>query len=243
MNNILPFIILKNPQGKEEKLTLTQEEYTIGRLPEHNNISLPEQEGVITRIRHCTLQRNIGEWYLVDSSTNGTVIQRNDQRIEVQTLPSRTIMLESGDRIIIHDWQLEFIDPNRTKPIHNKASTSQASCPIVFNLSQSQIYRLNGIARIPIDMQNLRHKVIKFLTCLAIKNLRNNHQQTLCEYSEIIEYVWGDDKEEQYQNMNATDVHTLANELRVFFDNNGGERKWVENRIKQGYVLRITCEE
>src|SRR5437773_12496981 len=65
------------------RFELDAERITVGRLPDRNDIALqPDPELLVTRVAHCTLEREGKQWFVVDGgSVNGTFLRR-DGRLE-----------------------------------------------------------------------------------------------------------------------------------------------------------------
>jgi pSer/pThr/pTyr-binding forkhead associated (FHA) protein len=116
LSNLLPYVIITSPNGQDQQVQLSETEYTIGRLPGVNKIHLFDEEGVISRIHHCVLERRPEGWWLTDKSTNGTMVEREGQSVQLADQPGRTLLITSEDVIRIHTWQIRFIDPAKTKP-------------------------------------------------------------------------------------------------------------------------------
>ncbi|MEO0819403.1 MAG: type VI secretion system-associated FHA domain protein TagH [Pseudomonadota bacterium] len=73
---------------------------TIGRGPE-NDLVLPDPDRVISK-RHCVLEQRGAEYYLIDTSTNGTFLN-----YEVERMPSAPVMLSEGDVIGLGGYELK----------------------------------------------------------------------------------------------------------------------------------------
>ena len=78
-----------------ERLELSGDRVTVGRLPELNDIALePDPEHLVTRGEHCAFERSGSTWTIVDGgSVNGTFVRRAGELKRVEgRLP-----LRSGD--------------------------------------------------------------------------------------------------------------------------------------------------
>lgn len=71
--------------------------FTIGRAPD-NIIRLLDEE--ISR-HHCRIERHAGNWFVVDHSTNGTLV--GGKRI-------KKIRVQIGEKITIGNWQLKIVE-------------------------------------------------------------------------------------------------------------------------------------
>ena len=127
-----PFLEVAKPDGDRYKIALDkiiaaqnpEEIYiAIGRQT-NNHIALSDPQKKISR-HHCCLQYKNNRWYIVDKgSANGTFLQREIDRPEIDVRSEDAIALRSGDYILILGeltaqnqpkfWRLEFIDPGET---------------------------------------------------------------------------------------------------------------------------------
>jgi hypothetical protein len=72
-------VVVLDPEGVVlATVPLSDPRVTVGRLPDANDIALqPDPERFVTRAAHCTLERDGGQWFLVDGgSVNGTFVRR-----------------------------------------------------------------------------------------------------------------------------------------------------------------------
>ena len=235
--NLLPYLKITYPDGEEQILKLTKTIYTIGRLPEHNDIDLPETEGIITRIEHCILERKTDGWWIKDKSTNGTIIERAGVQLQIKNFPEQKILIYSEDIIKIHNYELKFIDPAKTPNLSFKDQVNLISNPpiLIFNLSQLTLYKVEQYQRISIP---LTPQLIDMLTCLARKNLANNNQPTVCTYDELITAIWKGDNFGDKRSL----INGLAKDIRKIFTENGGDSSLLDTRKTKGYLLKISCE-
>ncbi|AIE74831.1 MULTISPECIES: hypothetical protein [unclassified Synechocystis] len=99
---------------------------------------LPEKEGIITRIHHCVIAGEVEGWLVIDQSTNGTIIKRQGQRLELNHQMGRKLPIASEDVIWIHHWQLKFIDPSQTNQVvllRSQVTPAKPPKPWVFNIN------------------------------------------------------------------------------------------------------------
>lgn len=247
MSQSLPHLKIKSPQTGEQVLELDKSDYTIGRVPEFNDIGLPEEDGFITRKNHCILTRNDQQWWLIDRSMNGTILERKGEQIQLQDVEHNQIQLFSGDRILIHYWELVFIDPNQknsldetTQDLQRFSIKSNYKTAFVFNITQLTFHYIKNGEKVVVE--GLRPTAIDMLVFMARKNLDNNNQPIVCEYDELIDYIWRNDNNAKYDK-DPQNIHTLANEirncLRKFLDN---PDDYLETKRSRGYMLKIDCE-
>jgi DNA-binding winged helix-turn-helix (wHTH) protein len=229
---LLPYLKITSPEGAMEYFELTKTLYTIGRLPEYNDITLPEEEGVITRIEHCVLEKRAGGWTITDKSTNGTILEREGQKWPLGEQKERQALISSEDIIIIHHWRLQFIDPNQTKALNPPKSQNIEGKDWVFNIAQQALVKQENGVRTSI---RLRRQVRQMLAYMATKNLANNNTPVLCRKDDLSVEIW-EDKEHKME------LDKLAKEIRDIFGQQQGGEQWLETVVGAGYILRIDVE-
>lgn len=170
IDGLIPYLKIQAPDGKEERLSLIKTRYTIGRLLQCNDIVLPEEDGIITRIHHCVLAREVEGWQIIDQSTNGTMVKRQGQRLELSHQRGRMLPMASEDVIWIHHWRWQFIDPSQTKRVAVLRPQISPSKPWIFNTSQQTLFQVQNGDR---QKVHVRPQVRKMLHHIANKNLAN----------------------------------------------------------------------
>jgi pSer/pThr/pTyr-binding forkhead associated (FHA) protein len=249
MVTLLPRLFISAPGESEQSIELSKTCYSVGRVS-GNDIFLPDKEELISR-QHCYFERDIGGWMLVDKhSTNGTIIQRGDDKRQVQQFPDGKVLLNSGDVILIHGWELKFQDFSQTVPASGRKTLSQ-QLPVpssnavetesfVYVLHRSTLFYVEQSGRQEINLLPQLEQMLEFM---ARKNLNNEGRPTLCTYEELIYHIWGDDEYAGTTN----DINGLAWKIRKAFQKKGLSSeetlKLLETKKKKGYILHITCEE
>lgn len=249
MVKLLPYLIKKALDGSEEKIILNKYKLTFGRYSD-NDVSLPENENdrcYISRRKHCVLERGIGEeWFLTDTSTNGTSLKPEGEQSEITLLKKQKVAIGNGDEILIHGYVLTFYDPNRTNRLPTKSTSPQKSSQpsfttqppdktFIYNLSQTNLYKIAGQKR---ERVHLNPNASKMFNFMAKKNFDNNNQPILCTYEDLIKEVWG----EKSFDCSEGDVQDLAKMIRDAFKKHDGSKTLLETKKKQGYILHIICE-
>lgn len=235
MTDLYPYLLIKSPSGESNKLVLQDTHYTIGRLPE-NNIVLPEgPDSRITRVKHCLLEREGGQWWIKDDSRNGIVVHYPNYPPE--PVNCRTVPLDPGCVMEIHGWKLVFHDPNPTAEPSRGPNDIKLTPDFVYKVSQATLFYQEGKARSPLTP---RTKVNQMLGYMAQRNL-DQGEPVLCSYDELIEAVWGNDDD---RGRLPADVNMLARDIRRLLEQNGSEtaKTQLETKKGQGYILRISCE-
>lgn len=243
MADLIPYLIIQSPSGEEKKLELRDTHYTIGRLSD-NDISLSEDpNSLITRIKHCILYREAGQWLLTDNSTNGTIVQWGETQEDIH---QKTIALKPESVILIHQWQITFFDPNATNKYKTigKSSKTSSDQPLepsefIYKISQATLYHQTGTERTAIPC---RPQVNVMLRYMAQKNLDNQGEPIVCEYQELISAVWG--TESDAEGRTALEINGLARDIRKLFaeysDKTDAELLVTVRRL--GYLLKIQSE-
>lgn len=242
MTGLIPYLVIRSPTGSEQKLDLRDTCYSIGRLPD-NDISLTEDpDSLITRIKHCTLERVAGQWTLTDNSTNGTRVQWDG---EIQDITHQTVALTSGILILIHGWEITFNDPDGTNKVRKAASTAEITpqstpgvTPFIYKVSQATLYLQSGQQRTPISP---RPKVNLMLRYMAQQNL-DKGESMVCGYGDLIACIW---EGSEIHNHTAQDINSLARDIRKLFEQHGSKTDATNGLITVrgfGYRLNIPCE-
>ena len=246
MDEEYPFLNATKPDGTQyEKIELAAlisseipEIYiSIGRQS-NNHIVLPDPHKTISR-HHCSLQYQRDRWWIVDEgSSNGTFLQREIDRPEIDVRSEDRIALRSGDYILILGqlspsgkplfWRLEFIDPGETLQI----SSMQTIHSIEYSLSQKTLFR--NIARRR-DAVSLGEQECSLIDYMSRKNQQNNCQITICEYDELIEAVWQD----CFFGRDKKNINHLVWRIRDKIEIDSGEPQFLKTVKGRGYTLDI----
>jgi DNA-binding winged helix-turn-helix (wHTH) protein len=235
IDGLIPYLKIQAPDGKEERLSLIKTRYTIGRLPQCNDIVLPEEDGIITRIHHCVLAREVEGWQIIDQSTNGNMVKRQGQRLELSHQRGRMLPMASEDVIWIHHWRWQFIDPSQTKRVAVLRPQISPSKPWIFNTSQQTLFQVQNGDR---QKVHVRPQVRKMLHHIASKNLANQGTAIVCLRGELIAAIWGPDDFGSHEQ----DLDRLAMEIRKIFGQTSSGEQWLETVVGAGYLLHIDTE-
>ncbi len=88
--------------GKHRALTFAKDRVSIGRA-QSNDVKLTNAMRLVSR-QHAEIRREKGGFWIVDlGSKNATLL--NGRRIE----PDRPYALQHGDRLLVGDFQIEFV--------------------------------------------------------------------------------------------------------------------------------------
>jgi DNA-binding winged helix-turn-helix (wHTH) protein len=242
LSNLLPYLAILSPLGEMQVVQLIKSTYTIGRLPGVNDICLLDEEGIVSRVHHCLLERKPEGWWITDNSTNGTTLEREGQLAMLAVQPERRLLLASEDRIRIHTWQIQFVDPNKTRPAKPLISSvvvvehQLGGCPWLFNVNEQILYRVASGRR---ERVQIRDKVRVCLNYMVGKNEREG-QPTLCGKQELIDAVWP--PAENNGTYGDDSLYGLIRDMRQVLEQTKTSCQWLETVKNLGYILRIEVE-
>ncbi len=188
----LPSLEISGPDGQERQMKLTENRLTIGRLEAFNDLALgPDPQQLITRKIHCALERDAGNWWVVDNASfNGTFLQHEEG--EMARVNGRA-ELKDGDRILILGkfseegqpiyWKLAFSDPFGTRPAPLSSSSSSY---LEYDWLQARLFRIDGRKRKEIPLSAQEHKLVRYMD----QRNRLNRAVVLCTNEELLSALW-----------------------------------------------------
>lgn len=244
MNGEYPFLKATKPDGTQYTIELDgiinrqeREIYIYIGRQSNNDIVLLDPHKKISR-HHCSLQYKNNRWWIVDEgSSNGTFLQREIDRPEIDVRSEDKIALRSGDYILILGelslsgqpifWRLEFIDPGETAQV---SSMEIIHC-LEYSLSQKMLFRNIGRRRESVSLSEQERSLIDYM---CRKNNRNN-QIAICEYDELIQAVWGDDS----FGRTRSHITHLVWRIREKIELDSGEPQFLKTITGRGYSLDI----
>ena len=250
MNAEYPFLEVIKPNGNQYRIALDkiiaaqnpEEIYiAIGRQ-DNNHIALSDPQKKISR-HHCSLQYKNNRWWIVDrGSANGTFLQREIDRPEIDVRSEDAIALRSGDYILILGeltiqnkpkfWRLEFIDPGETGYV----SGMQTVHTIEYSLSQQRLFRNIASRRDPVSLGEQERCLIDYM---SRKSYDRNIQEVICEYDELIQAVWNNDS----FGRDKRNINHLVWRVRDKIELDSGEPKFLKTVKGRGYSLDIKVVE
>ena len=240
-----PFLKVTKPDGMKytidfQKAILTQTEeiyISLGRQS-NNHIVLADPEKKISR-QHCAFAYKNNRWWIIDrGSANGTFLQREIERSEIDVRSEDAVALRSGDWILILGklnidgepifWRLEFIDPGETFQV----PTMQAVHGLEYSLSSQTLFRNIARRRDSISISEQERSLIDYM---SRKNYYNQNQPSACEYDELIQAVWGNDS----FNRDSKAINNLVWRIRDKIEFDSGEPQFLKTVRGRGYILSI----
>lgn len=245
MTKEYPYLRATKPDGSQYEIELeniiTQQNKTevyiaIGRQS-NNHIVLNDPQKKISR-HHCSLQYRNNRWWIVDQgSANGTFLQREIDRPEIDVRSEDAIAIRNGDYILIlgeldaenkpRFWRLEFIDPGETCQV----SSMQTVHFLEYSLSRQVLYRNLARRRDSISLGEQERCLIDYM---SHKNHQHN-QSVVCEYDELIPAIWQNDT----FGRDRKTINHLVWRIRDKIELDSGEPQFLKTVKGRGYLLDI----
>lgn len=235
-------VVVSGPGSSPRTIRLAGGRATVGRLPDANDIALePDPEKLVTRVAHCTLERDGGTWFVVDGgSVNGTFVRRGPDRIRV----TGRLPLHDGDVVSVlasaaasggREWfELSFrssrdSQATRAAPLEPRRD---AGC-LRYEVGESRLVLVQGAERHELRIRAQAHRLVRHM---ADRNAEGGGGPALCTHEELMHAVWGDEPMHSREEL-AKLVWELRKKLEPF-----GAESLIENERRLGYRLR-TCRE
>lgn len=239
-------VVVSGPDGATlDSVELSGERITVGRLPDVNDIALqPDPQLLVTRARHCTIERDGDRWFVVDGgSVNGTFLRRAGA---LQRIRDRAA-LRNGDVVCVlasisepngrRFFELAFhatadSQATRAVPIDEGTSPSaQAPECLSYDANEARLVLVLRGERHEIQIRAQAHHLVRYM---AERNAAGGGSPALCTHDELMHAVWGDEPMHTRVEL-AKLVWELRKKLEPF---DAGHL--IENERRRGYRLR-TC--
>jgi predicted component of type VI protein secretion system len=223
--------------GALSTVPLAGEQMTVGRLADVNDIALqPDPELLVTRVAHCTLEREAGRWFVVDGgSVNGTFVRRGTS---LTRLTSRTV-LRDGDVICIlasitdederRYFELRFsgtVDSQATRP-----APARATACLTYDDQEARLVLAVGGETHEIAIRAQAHRLVRHM---ARRNAAIGGSPALCTHDELMSAVWEGEPLHTRVEL-AKLVWEVRKKLEPF-----RAQHLIESEARRGYRLR-TC--
>jgi DNA-binding winged helix-turn-helix (wHTH) protein len=239
-------VVVFGPDGATlVSVGLSGRRVTVGRLPDVNDIALqPDPELLVTRARHCTLEREGPGWFVVDGGgVNGTYLRRGGT---LQRVNERA-PLHDGDVICVlgsmteaeerRYFELAFhatADSQATRAVlvHEAISPSaQAPECLSYDMNEARLVLVRGEERHEIQIRAQAHRLVRYM---AERNAASGGAPVLCTHDELMHAVWADEPMHTHVEL-AKLVWELRKKLEPF-----DTEHLIENERRRGYRMR-TC--
>jgi hypothetical protein len=227
-------VVVSSPEGgRPDRVELSGERVTVGRLPDLNDIALePDPEHLVTRAEHCAFERSGGTWSIVDGgSVNGTFVRRAG---ELKRVEGRR-PLRSGDVVCIlgsmdHQdgaryFELEYdaiADSQATRAVQEPEAADEC---LSYDADEARLVLVSRGERHELHIRAQAHKLVAHLA---------ERSPALCTHAELMDAVWGDEPMHSREEL-AKIVWELRKQLEPY-----GAGHLIENERGLGYRLR-TC--
>jgi hypothetical protein len=217
---------------------------TVGRLPDLNDIALqPDDELLVTRAGHCTLEREGPGWFIVDGGgVNGTYLRRGGA---LQRVKERA-PLHDGDVICVlasitatderRYFELAFHatrDSQATRAVAVPEPTVSVQAPgcLRYDLNEARLVLVRGEERHEIQIRAQAHRLVRYM---VERNAAIGGSPALCTHDELMHAVWLDEPMHTRVEL-AKLVWELRRQLEPF-----KAEHLIENERRRGYRMR-TC--
>jgi hypothetical protein len=226
-------VIVSAPDGDVQRLDLSGDRVTVGRLPELNDIALePDPEHLVTRAEHCAFERSGSTWSIVDGgSVNGTYVRRAGELKRVEgRLP-----LRDGDVVCIlgsmnHQdgaryFELAYETTADSQATRAAPGPEPADECLSYDADEARLTLLMRGERHELPIRAQAHKLVAYMA---------ERSPALCTHAELMDAVWGDEPMHSREEL-AKIVWELRKQLEPY---DAGHL--IENERGLGYRLR-TC--
>jgi hypothetical protein len=230
-------VVVSGPGVERRTVVLSGTRATVGRLPDENDIALePDPERLVTRIAHCTFERDGNRWFVVDGgSVNGTFVGRRSsrQRVDGRTLlhdgdvVSVVASAEGGERRYfelafhaVHDSQV-----TRAVPLDDTRHCLR------YDADAARLVLVTGGEERELPIRAQAHRLVQYM---CERNAAAGGSPVLCTHDELMQAVWADEPMHSREEL-AKLVWELRKKLEPF-----QAEHLIENERRLGYRLR-TC--
>jgi FHA domain/Transcriptional regulatory protein, C terminal len=236
-------VLVLDPEGRRlADVRLSGGRVSVGRLPGENDIVLgPDPERLVSRVGHCTFERDRGRWIVVDGGgVNGTFVRRGSSLERV----SGRRALEDGDVVCIlgalegrpdrRYFELVFQetgDAQATRAAPAAPGAAPAGACLSYEEGQARLVLVRGRERQEIQVRAQAHRLVRHM---AERNEAIGGSPALCTHEELIRAVWSDEPLHTRAEL-AKLVWELRRALEPF-----GAGELIESERRRGYRLR-TC--
>lgn len=236
MDSQLPYLHVRGPDGREfvVELGLDKDTFTIGLLPEYNDMALqPDPQRLIRRQKQCLLTRVADTWSVVDEeSVNPTTLLRVDGEQRVRT---RTALIDgdvirilgrrsdSGERTY---WELTFRDPMKTQ-----APDAQRELCLEYDAQRDRLFRLDAGQRM--ELASLSKQERALFRYLDHRNRESAASGVFCSHYELVTAIWGDPDDPTRR----AHLNRLVWSLRQKVEVDPKQPRFILNHPSGGYCL------
>jgi FHA domain/Transcriptional regulatory protein, C terminal len=229
-------IVVSGPRALRRTVPLTGRRATVGRLRDENDIAL-DPERLVTRVAHCTFEREGNRWFIVDGgSVNGTYVRRGTERQRVtgrmplhdgDIVDVLAAVPESGER---QYFELEFHAVRDSQATRAVPLDSAGDC-LRYDPQAARLVLVKGGEEHELPIRAQAHRLVRHM---VERNAAAGGSPVLCTHDELMRAVWADEPMHTREEL-AKLVWELRKKLEPF-----GAEHLIENERRLGYRLR-TC--
>jgi hypothetical protein len=230
-------VVVSGPGIERRTVVLSGARATVGRLPAENDIALePDPERLVTRIAHCTFERDANRWFVVDGgSVNGTFVGRgsNRQRVDGRRL------LHDGDVVSVvasaeggehRYFELAFHAVHDSQVTRAVPFDDTRAC-LRYDADAARLVLVAGGEERELPIRAQAHRLVRHM---VERNSSAGGSPVLCTHDELMQAVWAGEPMHTREEL-AKLVWELRKKLEPFH-----AEHLIENERRLGYRLR-TC--
>jgi hypothetical protein len=231
-------VVVSGPGFARRTVALTGERATVGRLADSNDIALePDPERLVTRVAHCTFERDGNRWFIADGgSVNGTFVRRGG---DLQRVEGR-MALRDGDVVSVLASAPEGAERRYFELAFHAVGDSQATRAVPFDpggeclrydADAARLVLVKGRSEHEIPIRAQAHRLVRHM---VERNAGAGGSPVLCTHDELMRAVWADEPMQTREEL-AKLVWELRKKLEPF-----DAEQLIENERRLGYRIR-TC--
>jgi FHA domain/Transcriptional regulatory protein, C terminal len=231
-------VVVSGPGSARRKVALTGDRATVGRLAGENDIVLePDPERLVTRVAHCTFEREGNRWFVVDGgSVNGTFVGRGSNRHRVtERTPLHdgdvvSVLAAAPDRGERRYFELEFHAVRDSQATRAVPLAGAGAC-LRYDAQAARLVLVRGGEEHELPIRAQAHRLVRYMD---ERNAAAGGPPVLCTHDELMQAVWADEPMHTREEL-AKLVWELRKKLEPF-----GAEHLIENERRLGYRMR-TC--
>jgi hypothetical protein len=234
-------VVVSRPDGEPRAtVALSGSRVTVGRLPDVNDIALePDSELLVTRVGHCTFEREGAQWFIADGgSVNGTFLRRGGV---LERIAGRAA-LRDGDLVCVLASVAQAGERRFFELAFHASSDSQATRAVPrdesrpclsYDANEARLVLVQNGKRHEIPIRAQAHRLVRYM---AERNAASGGAPALCTHDELMHAVWEDEPMHTRDEL-AKLVWELRKKLEPF-----NAEQLIENARRLGYRM-LTCRD
>jgi hypothetical protein len=230
-------IVVFGPGAPRRTVPLAGDRATVGRLPENDIALEPDPERLVTRVAHCTFEREGNRWFIVDGgSVNGTFVRR---RRDLERVVGR-MPLRDGDVVSVLASAPTSGERRYFELVFQAVGDSQATRAVPlegareclrYDAEAARLVLVSGGEEHELPIRAQAHKLVRHM---VERNAAAGGSPVLCTHEELMRAVWDDEPMHTREEL-AKLVWELRKKLEPF-----DAEQLIENERRLGYRIR-TC--